>query len=232
MYSSTTGSTFSRRGQSLFTLLGGLFRPLYADFLAEAATITDTAALAGLALRRRSRRPPGWGDLAAVGAVVASLRMRLDMATRVIPLGIGMALTGNIAGGVFVALFHVIVISNIDNILRPQLVPRSARLQPALMMLGVFAGLGMFGFAGIVFGPVVMIIVVTTVNMYRSVYKGVAWVDDFEGNDSDEPEKRPWWRLVLSLGKGKAASTDAEVPSDESGATESDADAANPSPAT
>ncbi len=149
-----------------------------------------------------------------------------------IPLGIGMALTGNIAGGVFVALFHVIVISNIDNILRPQLVPRSARLQPALMMLGVFAGLGMFGFAGIVFGPVVMIIVVTTVNMYRSVYKGVAWVDDFEGNDSDEPEKRPWWRLVLSLGKGKAASTDAEVPSDESGATESDADAANPSPAT
>ena len=61
----------------------------------------------------------------------------------------------------------------------------------------------MFGFAGIVFGPVVMIIVVTTVNMYRSVYKGVAWVDDFEGNDSDEPEKRPWWRLVLSLGRAR-----------------------------
>jgi hypothetical protein len=141
-----------------------------------------------------------------------------------------MALTGNIAGGVFVALFHVIVISNIDNILRPQLVPRSARLQPALMMLGVFAGLGMFGFAGIVFGPVVMIIVVTTVNMYRSVYKGVAWVDDFEGSDSDDPEKRPWWRRILSPGKGKAAATETEVKADESGETEPDA--AKPSPAT
>ncbi len=29
------------------------------------------AALAGMALRRRSRRPAGWGDLAAAGAVVA-----------------------------------------------------------------------------------------------------------------------------------------------------------------
>ncbi|MFT3899514.1 MAG: AI-2E family transporter [Gordonia sp. (in: high G+C Gram-positive bacteria)] len=94
------------------------------------------------------------------------------------PLGIGMALTGNVVGGLFVFFFHLIVTTNIDNFLRPILVPRNAYLHPALMLLSVFAGLKMFGFIGIVFGPVVMIVIVTTINMYRSVYKGAAWVDD------------------------------------------------------
>ncbi len=111
------------------------------------------------------------------------------------PLGIGMALTGNIAGGLFVFLFHLVVITNIDNVLRPMLVPRNAHLQPAMMMLAVFAGLGMFGFAGIVFGPVLMIIIVTTVDLYRSVYKGAAWADDFAGVD-DSPAP-PWWRRLF-----------------------------------
>ena len=118
------------------------------------------------------------------------------------PLGIGMALTGNVVGGIFVFVFHLLVTTNIDNFLRPMLVPRNAHLHPALMLLAVFAGLGMFGFAGIVFGPVLMIIIVTTVDMYRSVYKGAAWVDDFEsaGDDDDDSGKPRWWRRVLHRG--------------------------------
>ena len=106
-----------------------------------------------------------------------------------IPLGIGMALTGNVVGGVFVVVFHFLVITNVDNILRPMLVPRNAYLPPALMLLAVFAGLSMFGFAGIVFGPVVMILIVTTINMYRASLKGDDWMADFEqGNDG--PKKK------------------------------------------
>ena len=88
-----------------------------------------------------------------------------------IPLGIGMALFGNVIGGVFVVLFHMIVVTSIDNVLRPFLVPRSAHLSPALMLLSVFAGLGMFGFWGIVLGPVLMIVIVTTISVYLVVYK-------------------------------------------------------------
>ncbi|GED97312.1 AI-2E family transporter [Gordonia crocea] len=110
------------------------------------------------------------------------------------PLGIGMALTGNVVGGLFVFLFHLIVITNIDNVLRPMLVPKSAHLAPALMLLAVFAGMQMFGFAGIVFGPVLMIVIVTTVNMYRAVYKGVEWIDD-EPDPAEAPTP-PWWRRL------------------------------------
>lgn len=90
-----------------------------------------------------------------------------------IPFGIGMILFGNVFGGIFVILFHVIVVTNIDNFLRPILVPRDARLDPALMLLAVFAGITMFGAWGIVIGPVVMIVIVTTISVYLSVYKGV-----------------------------------------------------------
>lgn len=90
-----------------------------------------------------------------------------------IPFGIGLMLFGNIAGGLFVVLFHVLGITNIDNFLRPILVPKEARLDPALMLLAVFSGITMFGFFGIILGPVLMILIVTTISVYLAVYKGV-----------------------------------------------------------
>jgi predicted PurR-regulated permease PerM len=66
-----------------------------------------------------------------------------------------------------------LVVTNIDNFLRPFLVPREARLDPALMLLAVFAGITMFGPWGIIIGPVVMIVIVTTISVYLAVYKGV-----------------------------------------------------------
>ncbi|WP_204806586.1 AI-2E family transporter [Mycobacterium riyadhense] len=90
-----------------------------------------------------------------------------------IPFGIGMVLFGNIAGGTFVVLWHFLVVTNIDNFLRPVLVPRDARLNSALMLLSVFAGIGMFGPWGIIIGPVLMILIVTTIDVYLAVYKGV-----------------------------------------------------------
>lgn len=89
-----------------------------------------------------------------------------------IPFGIGMIFYGNIAGGVFVVLWHLVAVTNIDNFLRPILVPRDARLNPALMLLSVFAGIAMFGPWGIVIGPVLMILIVTTVEVYLVVFKG------------------------------------------------------------
>lgn len=95
-----------------------------------------------------------------------------------IPFGIGMMLFGNIAGGLFVVLFHLIAITNVDNFLRPILVPREARLDPALMLLSVFSGIAMFGFFGIILGPVLMIVIVTTIAVYLQVYRGVDMNDD------------------------------------------------------
>jgi predicted PurR-regulated permease PerM len=110
-----------------------------------------------------------------------------------IPFGVGMILFGNVFGGVFVILFHLIVVTNIDNFLRPILVPKEARLDSALMLLAVFAGIAMFGAWGIVIGPVLMIVIVTTISVYLAVYKGVP-MDVPE--DDEKPKRRRllgWW---------------------------------------
>jgi predicted PurR-regulated permease PerM len=109
-----------------------------------------------------------------------------------IPFGIGMILFGNVFGGVFVVVFHLIVVTNIDNFLRPILVPRAARLDSALMLLAVFAGIAMFGAWGIVIGPVLMIVIVTTISVYLAVYKGVPMED--VGEEDEKPKRRnPFW---------------------------------------
>jgi choline-glycine betaine transporter len=84
-----------------------------------------------------------------------------------------------------VVLFHLFGITNVDNFLRPILVPKQARLDPALMLLSVFSGIAMFGFFGIILGPVIMILIVTTISVYLAVYKGVAMHED----DDDDPEE-------------------------------------------
>jgi predicted PurR-regulated permease PerM len=125
-----------------------------------------------------------------------------------IPFGIGMVLFGNIVGGLFVVLFHILAITNIDNFLRPILVPREARLDPALMLLAVFSGLAMFGFWGIVLGPVLMIIIVTTISVYLAVYTGV------EMTVHEPPEKRRSRsrRRVKSEAAATAAAADSDPP--------------------
>ncbi|MGI9124126.1 MAG: AI-2E family transporter [Mycobacterium sp.] len=112
-----------------------------------------------------------------------------------IPFGIGMMFFGNVAGGLFVVLFHIFGITNVDNFLRPILVPKEARLDPALMLLSVFSGIAMFGFFGIILGPVLMILIVTTISVYLAVYKGVEMQEQ-----TGEPEDH---KKLFGRNKGK-----------------------------
>lgn len=83
-----------------------------------------------------------------------------------IPMGIILLLTGDIWQGTLLIATHLIIVTNIDNVLRPRFVPKTARLDPALTIISVFAGIAMFGFLGIVIGPVLMILIVTTIQVY------------------------------------------------------------------
>ena len=105
------------------------------------------------------------------------------------------------------SLFHLFVVTNIDNVLRPFLVPQEARLDPALMLLAVFAGIAMFGFWGIVIGPVLMIIIVTTISVYLAVYKGVP-LD--EHADDDKPKRQGRLALAAANRRPDANSPTAE----------------------
>ncbi len=73
--------------------------------------------------------------------------------------------------GMILLLWQFLVVSNTDNILRPVLVSREAHIHPALMLVGVLGGLAATGIMGLLYGPLVMILFLTTVDIYQEEYK-------------------------------------------------------------
>jgi len=122
----------------------------------------------------------GYADLFFVLFVIFTVMSIIPLGAGIfiIPLGIIMAVTGNLVGGIVVLLQHFLINSNVDNILRPILVPKEARLDSALMLISVFAGIRIFGFAGIIIGPTFMILVVTTIKVFLEVYRDYSTDDE------------------------------------------------------
>lgn len=87
------------------------------------------------------------------------------------PLAIAVLLSGNIFGFVVIAVGNIFVISNLNNILRPKLVSKEAHLNPALTILSFIGGLQVFGALGFIYGPVILILLITTFEIYISHYK-------------------------------------------------------------
>ena len=82
------------------------------------------------------------------------------------PVGILLILAGNVWQGVFVIVAFMLVVANIDNVLRPMLLPKGAHLNVALVILSVLGGLSLMGFIGVIYGPVIMILLVTSIEVY------------------------------------------------------------------
>ena len=70
--------------------------------------------------------------------------------------------------GLILVIYGVFVISSIDNILKPKLIGTKANVHPILVLLGVLGGLNMFGFIGIILGPVMLALLMTFVNIYEN----------------------------------------------------------------
>ena len=63
---------------------------------------------------------------------------------------------GHIGWGVFVLAWGALVVSSIDNVVKPLLISRGAQMPFVLVLLGVFGGALAFGFVGIFLGPVLL----------------------------------------------------------------------------
>jgi predicted PurR-regulated permease PerM len=82
------------------------------------------------------------------------------------PVGIILILGGHLWQGIFVIAAFVLIVANIDTVLRPILIPKGAQLNHALVILSVFGGLSLLGIIGAIYGPVVMILLVTCIDVY------------------------------------------------------------------
>jgi predicted PurR-regulated permease PerM len=72
-----------------------------------------------------------------------------------VPVAIYLFATGAIWQGVVLVLCGVFVIGMVDNILRPILVGRDARMPDYIVLISTLGGIQVFGFSGFIIGPVI-----------------------------------------------------------------------------
>ena len=96
-----------------------------------------------------------------------------------VPLGIYFMVLGQWGQAIGLLAFSAIFISQSDNLLRFVLQKKMANTHPLITIFGVIVGLSLFGFIGIIFGPLLVSLFLLFVDMFRKEYL------------SDEPAPAP-----------------------------------------
>jgi predicted PurR-regulated permease PerM len=108
-----------------------------------------------------------WGLLMILMAIVPLVGCSIIWA----PAGILMLLTGHIWEGVLILAVGFLVISTVDNLLRPILIGKDVEMHPLLIFLSTLGGIILFGFSGFVIGPVITSLLIAIWEMYEEFYR-------------------------------------------------------------
>ena len=87
-----------------------------------------------------------------------------------VPLVIYLALTGNWIAAIGLAAYCGIILINVDNVIRFALQKKLADTHPLITVFGVILGLGIFGFWGVIFGPLLLSMFFLLVNIFKREY--------------------------------------------------------------
>ena len=87
-----------------------------------------------------------------------------------VPAAVGQILDGNTAHGIGLLIYGSILVINVDNIIRPRLVSGRTKVHPLLILIGVLGGLKIFGFIGMLLGPLILALLVALVRFYEQAY--------------------------------------------------------------
>ncbi|MBI2145701.1 AI-2E family transporter [Candidatus Woesearchaeota archaeon] len=68
--------------------------------------------------------------------------------------------------GIGLFFYGMLIVSGIDNVLKPRLIANKAKIHPALVLLGIIGGINFFGIVGFVIGPVILAMLATAFETY------------------------------------------------------------------
>jgi predicted PurR-regulated permease PerM len=137
-------------------LLGTLFTAVLQGSLVGAAF-----AVAGLAPAAL------WGFVTACASVLPLFGSALVW----LPGSIVLFAAGRPGAAIGLAAFGAVVVSNIDNLVRPIVYRRVSGIHPMLTIVGAFAGVRLFGLIGALVGPLLLSYVVELTSLYERAAK-------------------------------------------------------------
>ena len=105
--------------------------------------------------------------LLGIAAFFASILPVVGAALVWAPAGLYLIFSGAIWKGVFVLVWGAVVISAVDNIVRPWVVSGKVELHPLVLMFVILGGVELFGFLGLFLGPVIVSVLAAVFHMLR-----------------------------------------------------------------
>jgi predicted PurR-regulated permease PerM len=107
-----------------------------------------------------------WGVVTVVLAILPVVGSGLVWG----PGALSLALGDEYGKAIGVALWGIIVVGNVDNVIRPMVFRRWAKIHPFVTIIGAFAGIQYFGLLGLLIGPLAISYFFELIRMYRAEY--------------------------------------------------------------
>lgn len=101
--------------------------------------------------------PVFWGAVMALLSIIPFIGAFIIY----IPAGMILIFTGSYVKGILVIAIGTLVVSQVDNVLRPLIVSGKTEMHPLLLFFSMLGGFAMFGLLGIVLGPLIAAVFVT-----------------------------------------------------------------------
>jgi len=86
------------------------------------------------------------------------------------PAALALAIDGRYGMAIGMTVWGILVVGNVDNIIRPAVFRRWAKIHPFITIIGAFAGINYFGLLGLIIGPLAISYFFELIRMYREEY--------------------------------------------------------------
>lgn len=104
-----------------------------------------------------------WGFLTGIFSMIPVV----GTAVIFVPLVAYLYATGHSGQATGVLLYSALVIANVDNVMRFTLLKKLGDVHPVITVLGVLIGVPLFGFMGLIFGPLLLSYMLLLIRIYR-----------------------------------------------------------------
>ena len=107
--------------------------------------------------------PALWGTIAAITSLVPGIGTGII----IVPAIIYLLVSGNILPGLGLSIWGALFIGPVDQLLRPFLYKRGVTTHPIFILFAVLGGLSFFGPIGLIFGPIILSLFLTLLDIYK-----------------------------------------------------------------
>lgn len=110
-----------------------------------------------------------WGFLTGVASLIPIIGTGIIW----VPLTVYLLATGQTWQGVGLGIYSLAILTNVDYVARITLLRRIGDVHPLITIFGVIVGLSLFGFIGLIFGPLLISYFILLIKIYRNEFNSI-----------------------------------------------------------